>query len=120
MNAMTIAHQHVCGGNRRAVFDDAVHLLTLCSELGRGHLGLLRDRVVWVVACFKDGHEKVKHIDFNQTRKRQKREKKRGKTSRSSPVPPCVSVSPCSPSSLSSPPALADSAGFGLATSAAS
>lgn len=47
------AHQHICGGNRRAVLDDAVHLLGLCS--GSGGLCLLSDRVGWVLTSWKTG-----------------------------------------------------------------
>lgn len=37
------AHQHVCWGNRRAVLNNAVHLLTFSCDSERGRFGLLGD-----------------------------------------------------------------------------
>lgn len=48
------SHQHVCGGDGRAVLNDAVHLLTLRPDSGRGYRRLLGDAgwLVLVVTCW--------------------------------------------------------------------
>lgn len=67
-----LPYQHVCGGDRRAVFYDAVHLLRLCPDSGERHCRLLGGHVR-LVACQGERKFRSKGEDMNETPKMESR-----------------------------------------------